>query len=148
MKEKADEKTMEKVKKKLKDGWIKLTMIIEVLAVSSEAAKSALEKHVKSMEEEEGVIIYGKEWQKVREMDKPLPNIEKGFSTMVELEMLTVNYEKLVFLVMNYGPSNIEILEPDPIKLDLGQAQGIVISVADMLHKFAQMRVGGIVVKS
>ena len=148
MAEEASQKVMEQVKKKLKEGWIKSSMIIEVLAINREAAESALKKHIEGMEGEGGTIIYRKDWHEVKEVKQALPGLEKSYATMVELELVTQNYEKLVFLVMNYGPSNVEILEPESIKLDLGQAQGILISVADMLHKFAQMKVGGIVVKS
>ena len=148
-KEEADPKTMEKVKKKLKEGWIKSRMIIEVLAISRDAAESALKKHIESMEKDEDkTIIYKKDWHEVKEVKQALGGLERAYATMVDLELITESYEKLLFLVMNYGPSNVEILEPASIKLGLGEAQGILISVADMLHKFARQKVGGIVIKS
>ena len=45
-----DDKQNKLEKKRLGDGWIKSTMIIEVLAITKEAAESALEKHVEKME--------------------------------------------------------------------------------------------------
>lgn len=141
-------KIREQVKKKLKEGWIKSSMIIEVLATSETAAKSALEKHIKQMEQEKGIFVYKKDWGDFRKVDKPFRDIEVAYSYIVELELLSRNFERLVYLVMNYGPTNVEILEPHNIKMDMGEAQGILISIADIIHKFAQMGIGGIVIRT
>jgi len=144
----ADPKVIEQVKKKLKEGWIKSSMIIEVLATSETAARTALEKHIRQMEKENGVLVYKKEWSDFRKVDRPFRDIEVAYSYIVDLELLTQNFERLVYLVMNYGPTSVEILEPQSIKMDMGEAQGILISVADIIHKFAQMGIGGIVIRT
>ncbi|MFQ5647990.1 MAG: hypothetical protein ACE5FW_02030 [Candidatus Aenigmatarchaeota archaeon] len=143
-----DTKTKEQIKRNLKEGWIKSSLIIEVLATSEDAAKSALEKHVKQLGEENGVLVYKKDWGGFKKVDKPFKDIETAYSYFVELEMLTRNFERLVYLVMNYGPTSVEILEPKHIKLDMGEAQGILVSLADIIHKFAQMGIGGIVIRT
>jgi hypothetical protein len=143
-----DKKMEDQVKKKLKDGWIKSWMMIEVLAVDKETTKKSLEEHVKKMEREKKTIIFKKDFKEIQKLENPLPNIEEAYSNVVELELLTENFEKLVYLAMNYAPSSIEILEPEKIHIDMGEAQGIVVSVADMLHKFARAGVGGVVINS
>jgi hypothetical protein len=138
----------EEVKKKLRDGWIKSSMMIEVLAVTEEAAKSSLEKHVHKMEKEDKTIVYKKEFRDVRKIEKPLPNIESAYSYLVELELLTENFEKLIYLTYTYGPSSIEILEPHNIKMDAGEAQGILNSIAEMIHRFAASGIGGVIIST
>jgi len=138
----------EKVKKKLKEGWIKAWMMIEVLAVTEDAARSSLEKHVKRMESEDGVIIYTKKFHDIKKVENPLPRVSVGFSNVVELETVVKNFDKLVYLAMNYAPSSIEILEPGKIEIDAGEAQGIVNSIADLVHKFAAAGIGGVVIQS
>ena len=69
------EEIQEKVQKKLKEGWIKSWMMIEALAVTEEAVKSALEKHVKKLGLEKNVIIARKDFKKTQKVDKPFPNI-------------------------------------------------------------------------
>ncbi len=142
------DKLEEKVKKKLKDGWIKSWMMIEVLAVTEEAAKSALEKHVERMEREDKTIVYKKDFKEIQKVESPQPNIKAAYSHVVELEVLTENYDKLVYLVMSYAPSSVEILEPEYIKMDAGEAQGILNSVAEMLHKFAAAGLGGVMINA
>jgi hypothetical protein len=141
-------KTMETVKKKLKDGWIKSWMMIEVLAVTEEAAKSALEKHTGNLEKENKTIVFNKKFHKITKVEDPTPNIKTAYSYVVELEMVTENYDKLVFLVMTYAPSSIEILEPKHLKIDSGEAQSILNSISEMMHKFAAAGLGGVMIES
>ncbi len=140
--------TDEKIAKKMKEGWIKSLMMIEVMAVSKEFAESALKKHIEKMEKEKKTIIYKKDFKETNKVKKPFPNIDVAYSQIVELELITETYEQLVVLAMNYGPSSIEILEPEHIKIDMGEAQGILNSIADVIHKFAARGSGGIIINT
>jgi len=143
-----DTKTKETAEKRVKEGWIRTAMMIEVLAVSENASKSALEKHIEKLENEEGVIVYKKNFHPVEKVEKPLPNVETGFSCVAEIEIVAKNFDKLVYIVMNYAPSSIEVLEPEKIVLDEGEAQGILNSIADVLHRFAAAGLGGVLVQT
>ena len=141
----------EDVKKRVKDGWIKSWMMIEVMAASEEAARSALEKHVEAMGKEDKTIINKKDFKDIKKVENPLPRnpeIKEAYSNIAEIEILTQNFDRLVYLVMNYGPSAIEILEPEKLSMDAGEAQGILTSIGMLLHKFAAVGVGGVVVKT
>jgi hypothetical protein len=144
------EKAMDqdKVQKKMKEGWIKSWMMIEALAVTDAAVKSSLEKHVKKLGLENGVMVSRKDFKKVEKVDKPFPNssIDTAYSGVVELEVLTKDYDRLVFLVLNYAPSAIEVLEPKKIALDAGEAQGILNSLSELIHRFVGLTRGGILV--
>jgi len=142
------DKLMEKAQKKLKEGWIKSLMMIEVLAISEEAAKSSLENHVKKMGREKKTIVYKKEFKEIVRVENPLPPIKEAYSNVVELELVTENFETLVFLVMTYAPSSVEILEPVALNLEVGEAQGILNSIAEMLHRFASAGLGGVVINA
>jgi len=143
-----DTKIKQTVEKRIKEGWIRVAMMIEVLAVSENASKSALEKHIQKMENEEGVIVYKKDFHSVQKVEKPLPNVEIGFSCVAEIEIVAKNFDKLVYIVMNYAPSSIEVLEPEKIVLDEGEAQGILNSIADVLHRFAAAGLGGVLIQT
>ena len=136
----------DKVQKKLKEGWIKSWMMVEALAVTEAAVRTSLESHIRKMGLENGVVIAKKDFKKTEKVDKPFANIETAYSGVVELEVLTPNYDRLVFLVLNYAPSAIEVLEPKRISIDAGEAQGILNSLADLIHRFVSMTRGGIMV--
>lgn len=144
----AEEKVPENIKKKVKDGWIRSWMMIEVLAITEKAAKSALEKHIEKMGREKRTIIYNKKFHETKKVEKPLPNIKTAYSYVVELDLVTQTYDQLIYLVMNYGPSSIEILEPEKLKIGMGEAQSILNSVAEMIHKFVAAGIGGVVIST
>lgn len=140
--------TPEEAVKRLRDGWIHSLLMIEVLAVNEEAAVQSLAQHVAKLEKEKQVLVVKKEFKEVRAIEKPLPTVERGYSTLVVLEVLTETFEKLAYLAMIYAPSSIEILHPTKITLDQGEAQGIVVSIAEMIHNFARSGMGGVVIRS
>ncbi len=131
-------------KKVRNEGWIRSAMMIEALAINRDAVKSALEKHVKSMESVKTSFIYKKEFGEIREVKKPIASIEKAYSYVVELELVSKDFESLLMLVMLYAPTSVEILEPKDLKLDIGQAQGVLVAVAELVHRFAAINIGAV----
>ncbi len=144
----ADDKTQEKTRKKLKEGWIKATMMIEALATTDKAAKEALEKHVGAMDREDGLIRCKTEWGEMKKVEKPFKNVEVAHSLIVEVEFIAQSFERLVWAVMTFCPSSIEIIEPENLKLDMGDAQNILNSISDIIHRFAAMGIGGVVIRT
>lgn len=138
----------EEVRKRLREGWIKSWMMIEVLAVAEGAARSSLEKHIESLEKEKRCLVYKKSFHEIKKVQNPLPKVPEGYSYVCELELLAYNFNQLFLIVLNYAPSAIEILSPENIKMDMGEAQGILNSLADILHRFAAMGIGGVIIKS
>jgi hypothetical protein len=143
-----DDKKAKLAEKRAKENWIKSTMIIEVLAISKEAAQSALKKHVDKMEEEENTMVLDKRFHETQEVKEPAPHIEKAYSQIVDVDFLTKDFDQLVRVVVSYAPSSIEILEPEKIRMDMGEAQGILNSIAEIIHRFAQAGLGGVMVSS
>jgi hypothetical protein len=59
--------------------------------------------------------------------------------------MISKNLNNLAQIVIEYGPSAIEILEPDKFNLNSGEAQSILNSISHMMHMIAAGGAGGIV---
>ena len=143
----SDDKDIQKLeKKKLKDGWIKSWMMIEALAVNKQAVDSALKKHIEKMEKEDKSIIIKKDFKEIKPGESPFQDVKEVFSGVVELEILTETFDRLFYMVVNYGPSSVEILEPEKIVIDMGEAQGVLNSMADIIHKFAAATMRGMLV--
>ncbi len=143
-----DSKANEKIKKKVREGWIKASMIIEALGVTKEAVKSALEMHMKKLKSEEKTVISSTKFHDTKKVENPFPNVPKAYSMIVDIELIAETYDQLVYIAMNYGPTSIEILEPEKIKMDMGEAQGILNSISDLVHRFAAQGIGGIIVRT
>ncbi len=134
--------------KKVKEGWIHATMMIEVLGITKEAAESALQNHVEPLQREKRTLVVKKAFKETRLVKNPHPNIPEGFSQIAEIEFLARDFDTLVYTVMNYVPSSVEILAPQKITVDMGEAQGILASIASLIHKFASQGIGGVIIRS
>lgn len=144
-----DKKLKEKADKSIaKDGWIRATALIEALAIDEKTASGALKKHIDKLGKEPQIILYKRDFQKAHKVENPFPNIKEGYSSVVEVEFASKNFEGLVWIAMHYGPTSLEILEPRVLKVDIGEAQGILVSVAEMVHRFVAAGIGGVVVSS
>ncbi len=131
---------------KIKKGWIDVFMTFEVLAVTEDAAKEALEKHIEKLLADERAKVYGKKFHEIQKVEKPMKNVAEGFSYFCEVNLVTKNLDDLVQLVIEYGPSSTEILRPNKLEIDIGEAQAILNTLANMMHSFAAAGLGGIVI--
>jgi len=138
--------TKDQIAEKLKQGWIQAGMMFEVLAITEEAAKEALESHIGKMEKGGLVSIVKKDFLQIEKVEKPIEGIETGFSQVCNTEFMAKNFDTLVQIVLEFGPASIEILKPDKYQLSAGEAHNILNTMAEMMHKFAAAGFGGIVI--
>jgi hypothetical protein len=136
-KEDADEKVGE--------GWIRAWMMFEVLAVNENTTRNSLESLMNRLENDNRIKMYKKEFGEIREVEKPIKNVDIGYSLTCEIELISKKFDNLIQIVTEYGPAAIEILEPKKFDLDAGEAQAILNSVSQMMHQFAAAGAGGIV---
>ncbi len=128
------------------EGRIKSLMLIEVLAANEEMAKSSLKDLIDKLKAEKGVEVIKADFKEIQKVENPVPGIKEAFSQVVEIELISKAYETLVGIVMNYGPSSIEILEPSSLKIGVGEAQAILNDISDLIHRFAAVGIGGLVI--
>jgi hypothetical protein len=89
--------------------------------------------------------MYNKSFGSIKKVEKPMPNIEQGYSLTCEVELISKKFDNLVQIVIEYGPSAIELLEPSKIGFDVGEGQSILNSISRVIHDFAAAGMGGIV---
>ncbi|MCD6399052.1 MAG: hypothetical protein J7L08_03980 [Candidatus Aenigmarchaeota archaeon] len=123
------------VKDLVKKNWIKCWSMIEVMAVGKDVTEEALKKHIEKIKKEKGIKIYKENFEKAVKIGK---QIEKKdiFTQVVELEFVIENLRKLSDFVIVYGPSALEILEPEKIQIDMNEAQEMLNRIATLLHSF------------
>lgn len=137
--------TREETEEKTKEGWIKAWMMFEVLAINEDTTKKSLEGLLNRLDDDGRIKLYKKEFGEIKEVEKPIKNIEKGYSLTSEIELVSKNFDNLVQVVIEFGPSAIEILEPSKIGIDAGEAQIILNTVSHVMHQFAAAGTGGMV---
>ena len=135
----------EEADEKVKDGWIRTWMMFEVLAVNENTTKNSLESLLNNLDEDSRIKMYKKDFGEIKRVEKPIANVEVGYSLTGEIELISKNFDNLVQIVTEYGPSAIEILEPKNINMDAGEAQIVLNSVSQIMHQFAAAGAGGMV---
>ncbi len=123
-------KAREKVEE---EGWIDARFIIEVQGNDKDFVDKAIHNLVEKMSKEEGVLIYERNFDEVIEIDK------NWYSTNVELSLVAKNFETLAKLAACYGPSVVEIIEPNKITLSAAEAQETLVSIAEVVTKLSHL---------
>ena len=130
---------------KVKCGWIRAWMMFEVLATNEDTTKKSLEELLSKLDNDIRAKMYKREFGELCRVEKPMKNIEIGYSLTSEIELVSKNLDNIMQLVTEYGPSAIEVLEPKKISIDAGEAQNILNSVSHIMHQFAAAGAGGMV---
>lgn len=125
---------------------IETWMVFEVLAKQEDAAVDSLEQHVEKIRDEEGVTVTSAEFEEVEEVENPHPSIDVGYSQIVEVEAEAEDFPTLIQIVMNFGPTMIEVKGPDELTMDLAETQESLNLVAEMMQKFLQSGAGGMMI--
>jgi hypothetical protein len=61
------------------------------------------------------------------------------WSTLFEADVSAKSFEDMMYAVLNYGPSSLELLSPREFSLSQEEAQGILMDVATSVHAYAQV---------
>lgn len=130
---------------KVGSGWLRAWLGFTALAANEEVTQSALSELIDKLDKDEKVKIYKKEFGKLEKREKPLKGIDVGWSGTAEIELVTKDFDSLVQIVIQYGPSAVELLEPNKLSINAGEAQNILNTVSTMMHHFAEAGLGGIV---
>lgn len=127
---------------------IELWMVFEAVAESREDLEDSLDDHIEKMKTESEIEITEYEIEESEEVENPHPGLDKGFSQVAEVKAEAENYTRAVKTVINYGPTYVQVEGPDTYDMGLPDAQKSLQEVANMMHKYAQMGVGGVLVSN
>lgn len=125
---------------------IQTWMIFEVLAKTEDAAVESLRDHIDKLDSMEAVELTKEDFEDVEEVEDPHPSLDTGYSQVCEIECDVEDFATLIEIIMNYGPTMIEVRGPEEIRLDLGEAQDALNLVAEMMQKFLQSGAGGMMI--
>ena len=138
----------EEIQEKLEKGWIRSSMWFEVMTADRQVAEDTLKEHVKALQKLKNTHILKESLEETVEVTPPPKNVEKAFSKIAQVEILTKDMETLLFTVIYFAPSGVEVLEPKELSIGAETVQAMMNSVADVMHKLAAGGAGGIVVST
>lgn len=123
-----------------------LWMVFETVAVDKQSVEDSLDDHLEKLEKEEGVEILETEMDEMKEMENPHPGLDKGFSQVCEVRVKLESFAKSFELAVHYGPTYIQIEEPEKIEMSVREGQEALQTVLDTVHQYAQSGAGGMLI--
>ena len=138
----------EEIREKIGQGWIKAELWFEVMTAEKELADTTLTDHVKAMRNLKDNYILSEKFEEAVEVKNPPREVKQAFSKVAQVEVLCKNIETLLFTVIYFAPSGVEIIEPKELTIGIETIQAIMNSVADVMHKLAAGGVGGVVIST
>jgi len=138
------------LKEHLDKGWIHVRMFFEVMGGTEEVAKKALTDHLATVKKMHNIKIVSEKYGDVVEVTDPPKQFEgrKAYSQVVEVEMVVSSVENLIYSVIFYGPSSVEVIGPKEMKVGFDAVQSMANAVAEMMHRYASAGAGGIVIST
>ena len=127
------------------EKYIRAWAAFEVLAINEDKAKESLTNLINKIDQDNKIQVYEKEFSEPVKVENPTKTIKQAYSITCDLKLIAKNIDNLLQFVISYGPSAIEIIEPNEIKMQIGEVQNILNTVSGMMHKFAAAGIGGLV---
>ena len=136
------------LKEKLNKGWLHAKMFFEVLAINEKVTEESLRNHLNHFNKMENIYIINEKLGETIKVDNPKRDIKVAYSKIAEIDVIVRSYEYLLYSIIFYGPSSVEIIEPKNFELNLTEAQNMINAVAEIMHKYADGGAGGIVISN
>lgn len=136
------------VQRLVKKGWIKVWMVFDTQAVDKKLLTELLEMLLAKMRETQSLKVVESSLTKPERI-KPVAQLEaqgvkKVYSQILEATLLAEDFESLVNATITFGPTAVEILEPEKITISMRQAQNALSSMTEMMHRYAAAGPGGV----
>jgi len=117
--------------KKEVEGVYKINMIIEGISQD----EKALEKEMDALESK-----LKNEGFKLLKFERSGVSKEKdSYTAFFNVDLSVPDFSDIIYLIVQYGPSSVELLEPTEVKLSLSEAQTALNEVASAIHYYVSL---------
>ncbi len=103
-------------------------MIIEGMSKSEEALRRSMEI-LETRLKKEKIRLFSFE-------KSDISSVEQDFVMFFDVELGTKTFRDLFAIVVNYGPTSVELLEPNKVEIKLPEAQDTLNDVATAIHHY------------
>lgn len=117
--------------KKPAEGQYKINMIVEGISTDEEALKKEMEVLERKLKAESYKLLRFEKSEIVKD--------EENYSMFINVDFSVPDFSDTIYLIIQYGPSSVELLEPHEVKLELSQAQEVLNEVASAVHYYVSL---------
>lgn len=113
-------------------GGVQARLFIEAQGIDAEIVKKALQQLVDQLKKEPELFVYK------ADVDEVIQDRQtKKFTSLIEAELMAKNLRRLSQIVTRYGPSAVEVLAPESIKLSMSDAQDLLMDTSEVVSTLA-----------
>ena len=116
----------------IREGGYLAMVYFDLHGTTSEAVKNIMVGFIGKLTREPGVIYA------VGEIDQPIEK-EGMFSTWAEVKLLAEDFPALVRISAQYSPIGVEILRPEEVRMNLGEAQSTLLDISQTSQNFTRL---------
>ena len=117
------------------EGDYVIRLVIEASGKQPEAVEKEMDKLEESLKQEPYKILdYERAETQTEELEDE--DEEKSASTFIETKVTVPEFTDVLYLVMNYGPSSVEVLEPEKMELTMNELQGALNDLASAVQYY------------
>lgn len=121
-------------------------MVFEAVGPSEDDVEGSLEDHLEKLRSEDELEVVEANIEEIEKVEDPHPGLDEGFSQVAEVRADAETFTRAVKTVINYGPTYVQIEGPESFEMELPDMQSSLQEVANTVHQYAQMGVGGVLV--
>ncbi len=118
------------------EGKYTIRLIIEGSSKSEKAVESEMDNLEKQLKNEPFKIL---EFERAEPETTENEEGEETTTTFMEVEFSVPRLSNLVYLVSNYGPSSIEVLEPQETEVTIEELQKSLNNLASSIHYYVSL---------
>jgi len=121
------------VDKLIREGGLHARLYLEVQGNDKEASKKALESVVfeRMIKEKDASLLHAKMFDIIKDEDSEV------FSGVVEVELVSRDFRGFLNIIMRYGPTAIEIIEPDKVTIETDEMHSLIADVSEMTQVYS-----------
>ncbi len=109
---------------------IRISAIIEMQAVEKDLLQKTVNDLEKAIKKEKRFTVYSTNVDEVKELDTGY------YSTLIDLNLTLKDFRSLIYFIYFYGPSSVEILRPNELKIKADDLQEGLMDALEMIHKY------------
>ena len=122
---------------------IKISTIIEIAGKPESHVKESIEKMIDILKQNKKITIVKKEIASINKVELPSPGDKDKkveiFSTFADLELDFPNIDELMQFILMFMPSNLEIIEPETLKMNQKDLENSLNDLLGRLHDHARV---------
>lgn len=129
---------MADVKQRLAEGWLRCTVVIELIGKPKEHIEQTMKQYVEKIRKEKDIEVLRDELAAIKKLDTKADQpgmIQELWSTFAELDMLVRGPMALTYFCFDYMPASIEIVEPAQVSYKRDDLTEFFNNLQSRLHQ-------------